>query len=37
MAVRHASRPDLGGGADVARAASEQAPSNSTTTKEVSK
>jgi arsenite methyltransferase len=34
---RHASRPDLGGGADVARAAREEAPTNTTTTEEVSK
>ena len=33
---RHASRPDLGDGADVARAASEEGSTNTTTTQEVS-
>jgi SAM-dependent methyltransferase len=34
---RHASHPDLGGGADVAQAASEEGSTNTTTTQEVSK
>jgi ubiquinone/menaquinone biosynthesis C-methylase UbiE len=34
---RHTSRPDLGGGADVARAASEEASTHTTTTQEVLK
>jgi hypothetical protein len=36
-ASRHASRPDLGGGADVARAAPEEAFINTKRTEEVSK
>jgi Activator of Hsp90 ATPase homolog 1-like protein len=36
-ASRHTSRPDLGGGADAARAASEEGLPDSTTTQEVSK
>jgi hypothetical protein len=36
-AFRHASHPDLGGGADVAQAAREEGSSNTTTTEEVSK
>jgi hypothetical protein len=34
---RHASHPDLGGGADAANAASEEGQSNTTTAEEVSK
>ena len=36
-ASRHTSHPDLGGGADVAQAASEEGSTNTTTTQEVSK
>jgi len=36
-ASRHTSHPDLGGGADVAEAASEEGSTNTTTTQEVSK